>query len=273
MSTITSQMPLMAFTSEIQTKEKNSLVVGANSDFMQQIFNGEDAEHFPINISQLLSVEQNQNHMGSDLEKQYELMSANQTLANIKLADMAHNQSSALQPKAVRQTNESMLEQSVVYLLHWLASGHLSHLASDLTSIAAGQMKHTEVFSVTNTINSSNGLLMEKSSGEISFEGNKFAVKQGDNNPIDVDVSEQEGQRKAADAATVSEQFSPYLKRRLIVSSQDDHTHIILRDYFLEDESRFSELRVLLTNIKQNVSGNIMLTINGHHYGDINNYR
>lgn len=270
MNIITTQMPLMAFTSDAQTNSQNSLVVGANSDFMQQIFNGENTEQSSISVAQLIGL--NQNQIGHDLEKQYELVPASQTLANLKLADAAH-QSSALQPKAVRQTHESMPEQSVVYLLHWLASGHLSHLASDLASIAAGQIKHTEMFSVANTINSSNGLLPENRSGQISFEGNKFAIKQGDNNPIDVDVAEQESQRKAADAAMFSEQISPYLKRRLIVSSQEDHTHIILRDYFLEAEGHLSELRDLLTNIKQNLSGNIKLTINGHHYGDINNYR
>lgn len=271
MNNITAQVPLVVFTSNTQPNGKNGLMVGANSDFMQQIFNGENPGQSPANVASLAGGEQNQ--MGHNLEKEDEWVLASQALENLKLSDMTHSQSSALQPAAVRQINESMAEQSVVYLLHWLASGHLSHLASGLASITSGQVRHAEMFSAANTINTSNGFLPEKGNGDVSFEGNKFAVRQGDNNPIDVDASEQESQRKATDTATFNEQLSLYLKRRLIVSSQEDHTHIILRDYFLEAEGHFSELKDLLANIKQSFSGNIKLTINGHHYGDINNYR
>jgi hypothetical protein len=258
MNIITGHMPLMGFTADAQTAGQNNLVAGVPGNFMQQILQGENAGQALVNIAPITEHEQNQ--VDFNLEKTYTVVTASEVLTKFKLPE-------------IRQTKESISEPTVVYLLHWLATGHLSHIASDLSASVPGQIKHTATLAATNSGSSSNELQPAKKPGEVAFEGNKIGFKHFDNNALDIDTAEHERQRKAADAAIFNEQISPYLKRRLIVSSQEDHTHIILRDYFLDDQGSFSELKDLLTNIKQNISGNIQLTINGHHYGDINNYR
>jgi hypothetical protein len=261
-------MPLMGFTTDGQTAGQHSAVAG---DFMQQILTREDVRQAPVNIAPMIEVEQGL--MDFNLEKNYAVVTASEVLTKYKLPEVSHAQDPVLSPKEVRQTRESTSESTVVYLLHWLATGHLSHIASDLTASVPGQTQHTAIHALAHNDNSSNDFQPLKKLGEVTFEGNKIGFKNFDNHTLDIDSSEHECQRKAADAATFSEQISPYLKRRLIVSAQEDHTHIILRDYFLDDQGNFSALKDLLTNIKQNISGDIKLTINGHHYGDINNYR
>ncbi len=270
MSVIAAQMPLMAFIGDMPTNSQNNLANENSGDFLQQITNEETAGKPLIDAAQFLPHDQIQ--ISYEPEAQQHVVPISQLLDNLRLVNEMQNRTTS-QPNAVRQVNESTPEQSVVYLLHWLASGHLSHLASDFSSVAAVKVKHAGSSVVANTGGFSNGLLQDTVTGVISLEGKDLALKQGDNSQTDVDAAEQESRRRAADPAIFNEQISPYLKRRLIVSSQEDHTHIILRDYFLDSEDHFSEVRNLLTNIKQNVSGTIKVTINGHHYGDINNYR
>jgi len=258
MNIIMGQMSMMGFTADAQTAGQNNGVTGVPGDFMQQILMDESAEQVLVNIAPT---------------KTYAVVTASEVLTKFKVPEVVHAQDPALQPKDVRQAREPISEPTVVYLLHWLASGHLSHIATDLTASMPVQINPAAMLAVANNGNSSNDLPHAKSPGEIAFEGNKIGFKHFDNNALDIDTSENERQRKAADAAIFIEQISPYLKRKLIVSTQEDHTHIILRDYFLDDQDNFSELKDLLTNIKQNIPGNIQLTINGHHYGDINNYR
>ncbi len=271
MNIITGQMPLMGFTADTQTAGQNNLVAGVPGDFMQQILQGENDGQVPVGIARIIGNEHGQAEF--DLEKSHVLVTASEALNKLKLQEVIRAQDSALQSKELKQNKESASEPTVVYLLHWLATGHLSHIASDLTTSVYGQIKNTAMVEIDHSDSSGNKLQPGKNPDEISFEGSKIGFKQFDGSPTDVDVVEHERQRKAAGAAIFSEQISPYLKRRLIVSTQEDHTHIVLRDYFLDDRGNFSELRGVLANIKQNISGNITLTINGHHYGDINNYR
>lgn len=270
MNIITGQMPLMGFTADAQAATQNSVVAGVPSDFMQQILNGQSADHASVNITPMLASEQNKMDFG--VEENYTVVTAIEALAKFKLPEVMHTQDPASHPKELSQNKESVAEPTVVYLLHWLATGHLSYVASDLAASSFGQTKNISTFAAASNDDPGNGLLSTKKMGEVLFEGNKIGFKHFDSNAIDVDAAEYERQRKSADAAIFNEQISPYLKRRLIVSSQEDHTHIILRDYFLDDQDKVSELKGLLANIKQNISGIIRLTINGHHYGDINNY-
>ncbi len=271
MSVISAQMPLMAFVGDMQITGQNNLANENSGDFLQQILNEEATEKPLIDVGQFLAHEQIQ--IGYDADAQQQVVPISQVLENLRLVSELQNQAAAAQPKADRQVNESTPEQSIVYLLHWLASGHLSHLASDLSSPGSVQVNHANSSVTSNTDGFSNGLLRDSITGVVSLEGNDLVLKQADNSPTDTDAAEQESRRRAADPAIFNEQISPYLKRRLIVSSQEDHTHVILRDYFLDSDDHISELKNLLANIKQNISGNIKVTINGHHYGDVSNYR
>lgn len=271
MNIITGQMLLIGFTADAQTAGQNKMVAGVPGDFMQQIFKGENAGPALSNITSILELEQNQ--IDIDPKKSYAVVTASEVLSKFKVSEVVHAQNPALQPKEARQISEPISEPTVVYLLHWLATGHLSHIALDLTASMPEQISHPAILAAANNGSSSSDLQPSKKLVEISYEGNKIGFKHFDTNAPDVDTAEHEHQRKAADAAIFNEQVSPYLKRRLIVSTQEDHIHIILRDYFLDDQGNFLELKDLLKNIKQNISGDILLTINGHHYGDINNYR
>lgn len=271
MSVIAAQMPLMAFIGDMQTTGQNNLSNENPGDFLNQILNEESIEKPIFDFGQILVAGQMPIAYGPDAQQQ--AVPISEMLENLRLVNEIQNQAAAAQPKPDRQTHESTSEQSIVYLLHWLASGHLSHLASDLSPPGTALAHLPNSFEGTAKTGFSDGLLRETLSGVAPFEGNDLLLKQVEISPSDVDAAEQESRRRAADPAIFHEQISPYLKRRLIVSSQEDHTHIILRDYFLESEDHVSELKNLLVNIKKNVSDNIKVTINGHHYGDVRNYK
>lgn len=271
MNIITGQMPLMGYAGNAQSAGQNNVVAGVRDNFMQQILMGENAGQALVNITSTLELEKNQ--IDIDPKKNYAVATASEVLSKFNVSEVVLAQDPALQPKEARQISKSISESTVVYLLHWLATGHLSHIVLDITASMPEQINHPAILAAAKNGSSSSDLQPSKKLIEISFEENKVRFRHFDNNALDIDAAEHEYQRKAADSAIFNEQISPYLKRRLIVSTQEDHTHIILRDYFLDDQGNFSELKDLFTNIKQNISGNIQLTINGHHYGDINNYR
>ncbi len=270
MNIITAQIPLMAFIGDMPANAQKNPVDESSGDFLQQIITAENINMPLADAARTLEPQPIQSR--HDLHAQQPIVPISNVLENLRLVNEVQHQAASEQPRTIKQVNEPIAEQSVVYLLHWLATGHLSHIASDLSATSSVHSKNLISSMAADAADFCTGLLPGTVSEVIQLGENELPLKQGESNPTDVDATEYESRRRSVDPAIFNEQISPYLKRRLIVSSQEDHTHVILRDYFLDSEDHLSELRGLLANIKQNTPGNIRVTINGHQYGDLSNY-
>lgn len=241
--------------------------------FMQQVFDTKQPSQEQNSLPNFFQSQEKAiiNTAAKDLE----LMTTKQLLSTVQAVENIHNQVNIMQSDSAHSSNPTVPEPSVLYLLHWLASGHLSYVATDLAAANIGHTKQAGSSEISTAYTAGNSI--EQSIDADAYKAQALSANIAAGNEVRKSSSSTSQDSVVRDANAVAsaliEQTSPYMKRRIIISQQENQTHVILRDYFLAPEQHVSELKSLLMNIKQNFSGTVQLTINGHHYGDLNKYR
>lgn len=176
-------------------------------------------------------------------------------------------------PLMEKNATGSSLEESIVYMLKWFASGGLSYEAKNVYIANATSYGETvssvrqAAYSDTLTLLKNNSYFGTDKSANLT--GNIYGYETKKNSHF----AEEDGKNKINNAgmALLMEQVSPYLKRRLMISHKDGGIHIVIRDYFLNGQGDLQELSSLLRSAKEKFSGVVTLTINGNDYSKFMN--
>lgn len=171
-----------------------------------------------------------------------------------------------------RESMTSISEDSVIHLLKWIASGHLSYKKTDTTITNTGSSNLQEVYQDDFIGKASNNVGTKGNGYEMILSSLSIPAATEANKSSSFDEGSKKIIGSGAALSTLMQQASPYLKRRVVINNQGPDVQIIVRDYFLSNEENLLELKSLLENIKRKVPGAVKVTINGHDYGDLNRY-